>query len=165
MPAVLNAAAHKVNTDTAGVTGPPADPTQAPGAKLPASPAEVLSYIPTEFGDLTGLFGGNPGPSDQYVPVNASLTIPSGSRAGALGGLVPDFRNTLSSGEAAVAEAAPVAAPVRDALGRIFTPGPSLEQQVGDQPPPGAPSTPWSMPPISVVATNAVNRFRAWAKI
>lgn len=97
MSGVLHTAAERLNSSTGGVT-PPSQVTSnfslpQPPVDAPASPAEVLLNVPTEFGDLTGLFGGvSPAEgAGQYAPVNTALDSASGVLRGALGGLKPDF--------------------------------------------------------------------------
>lgn len=113
MSGVLHTAAQRLNTSVAGLTGQPSDPSQEPGARAPASAVEVANLLPTEFGGLSHLFGGEAQPSQQYAPVNPGLEIPAGSVRGHLGGLAPDVRNTATHAtEAAKAQAAKVLPPV-----------------------------------------------------
>jgi hypothetical protein len=95
----LHMAARRLNASVAGATGMQSDPSQAPGARVPTTPTELTYVIPSEFGDLTSMFGGG-SPVEavtQYAPVNTSFTVPAGSVPGRLGGRVPDFRNTTNS--------------------------------------------------------------------
>jgi hypothetical protein len=96
MASILNAAAQRINASTAGLTGVKANPSLEPGAAHPASATEVADLIPTEFGGLTHLFGGQAAPSTQFQPVTTAKTIPTGSLPGKLGGLVPDARNAVT---------------------------------------------------------------------
>ena len=87
-----------------------------------ASATELADLIPTEFGGLSHLFGGEASPT-QYEPVNPSLEIPGGSVRGRLGGLVPDFVNTSthavqSAEKPAATTLAPVSATARDYVTR-----------------------------------------------
>lgn len=135
MPAIVSAASHRLGTITNSATGA-AEPATAPHS--PATALEtVQQHLPTEFGELTHLFGGEPAPSAQYEPMNPALQIPGGSRPGALGGLAPDFRSVA---------ARPVAA-VKDF-------GESARK-----------AAPLDVPAISAAARNYVSRARAFLKI
>lgn len=96
MSSILNAAALRVNTATAGLTGQASIPSQEPGAPRATTPTELIELAPTEFGGLTHIFSGSSETISALEPVNTAKTIPSGSVPGKLGGLVPDFRNTLT---------------------------------------------------------------------
>jgi hypothetical protein len=104
--AITQLAAKRINTNVAGVTGPPALPENEPGAALVKSATEYTEDLPTEFGGLTHLFGGQAAPSAQYEPVQTAKTIPAGSVRGPLGGLKPDFTNAAQKIQQAVKPAA-----------------------------------------------------------
>lgn len=117
MAGVLQLAAQRINAATAGVTGSPtATETgvaraggKGSGAVPQASPQEVTQLLPTEFGDLTSLFGGEAAPSQQYEPMQTALAVPGGSVRGVLGGLKPDFSKVVGKATGATAEVVPVA--------------------------------------------------------
>ncbi len=96
MAGPLHIAAQRINTSVAGLTGPASDPAQEPGAPQSVGLTEALDLVPSEFGGLTHLFGGEAAPSTQHAPVNPALEIPAGSVQGRLGGLIPDARNTAA---------------------------------------------------------------------
>ena len=102
MAGPLHIAAQRINTSVAGLTGQVSDPAQEPGAPAAATTTELADLIPTEFGGLTHLFGGEAAPSTQHAPVNPGLEIPAGSVRGHLGGLAPDVRNTVTNAQAAI---------------------------------------------------------------
>lgn len=108
MAGVIHTAAQRLNSSVAGLTGAVALPQHEPGAQHPTSPTELLDQLPTEFGGLTHLFGGGglvESPT-QHAPVNVGRVIPAGSVKGALGGLVPDVRNTTNNAVASGRRAA-----------------------------------------------------------
>jgi hypothetical protein len=123
MAGVLNLAAQRINASTAGLTGRASIPSQEPGAPQSATATELADLIPSEFGGLTHLFGGEAPPSTQHEPINPSVTIPAGSMRGRLGGLVPDFTNTathaVQTGRADASKAVtPLSAATRNYVGR-----------------------------------------------
>jgi hypothetical protein len=122
MSTAAQIAAARINSARAGLTGPTALPENEPGAPQGVSPVEVASLIPTEFGGLTHLFGGNAEPSTQYEPVNPSLTA-SGGVAGKLGGLKPDVRTATQavtrSTEQARTAVVPISTAARNTVTRI----------------------------------------------
>lgn len=147
MPSILGVAAQRINTATAGITGSPTapDPNVNAGGKgspeVPqASPAEITNLIPTEFGDLTNLFGGEAQPSQQYEPMQTALTIPGGSVRGVLGGLKPDLSRISAKPTAAVTD---------------------LETKGSEAPAQAA----TVIPPITTVLKNNVTKVRTFLKI
>jgi hypothetical protein len=156
MAGALSLAAQRLNAATAGVTGSPtATETgvaraggKGSGAVPLASPQEVTELLPTEFGDLTSLFGGEAAPSQQYEPMQTAVTIPGGSVRGALGGLKPDFSRIVSKATGSV----PVTSTAATDVGG---PGEVLQ----------APTAKVQTTPISVVVKNNVTKVRTFLKI
>jgi hypothetical protein len=119
MSGIINAAAQRVNTSVAGLTGQVSDPRQEPGAPQSASAVEVADLIPSEFGGLTHLFGGS-GEAQQFAPVQVARDVPTGSLPGKLGGLVPDARSAVVHGVATAKANAPTVAPALSATARNY---------------------------------------------
>lgn len=122
MSGILSAAAQRVNTSVAGLTGQVSDPRQEPGAPQSASATEVADLIPTEFGGLTHIFGGGGGENtpSQFAPVTTARDVPTGSVPGRLGGLVPDVKNTVVHQVATAKAKAPAAAPALSAVAKQY---------------------------------------------
>jgi hypothetical protein len=147
----IQIAAQRINSATAGLTGSPTATPVGPERAVPraggkgsgavptASPVEALDALPTEFGGLTHLFGGEAAPSQQYEPMTTAVTIPGGSVRGPLGGLKPDFQGAVQKA--------------------IATVSPPTQGNTG---PAAAPSVP---PAISAAAKNGVARIRSFLKI
>ena len=162
MAGILAAASQRLNAATAGLTGSPtATEVGVPraggkgsGAVPEASPAEVLYTVPTEFGDLTGLFGGEAAPSQQYEPMQTALTIPGGSVRGVLGGLKPDFTNVRLKATETLSNINPGGVE-KPAGAATINPG-GLE---------AAAPQPAQVPAISVIVKNNVAKARAFLKI
>lgn len=93
MPAIMSTAAQRINASVAGMTHNPLTPANPGAQQHGASVAEVVDLIPTEFGGLTHLFGGEAVPVEQFRPVQTALTDTT-AIAGRLGGLVPDRLRT-----------------------------------------------------------------------
>lgn len=119
MPGILSAAAQRVNTSVAGLTGQVSDPRQEPGAPQSASATEAADVIPSEFGGLTHLFGGE-NTAAQFAPVNTAREIPTGSVPGRLGGLVPDVKNTVVHQVSTAKAKAPAVAPAFSAVAKPY---------------------------------------------
>lgn len=105
MPAIVNAAAHRLEKSTGGTATNAGNLSlPQPPVALPTSPTELVDEVPTEFGGLTHLFGGGSvGEAlSQYVPINTALEKPGGSIRGALGGLKPDFRSAAQKVQEAI---------------------------------------------------------------
>lgn len=118
MSAIINAGAQKINADTAGLTS--SEP-EAPTAQGPQF-SEIMTGIGSEYGGLSHLFGdGMPKGSGT---TDTSVTIPSDSVRGRLGGLVPALGSILQSGPAGTAQA------VHDGDNDAGTPDNTLPGQV-----------------------------------
>jgi hypothetical protein len=125
MSTAIQLAAQRINTARAGLTGQTSLPSQEPGAPQSASPTEVAAHVlPTEFGELTHLFGGGSfaeTPTAQ-APVNVSRVIPAGSVKGVLGGLAPDVRNTTNNAVATARKTTePLAVSARNTIAKART--------------------------------------------
>lgn len=102
MGAIGIPAAQRLNASVAGFTGHEVSPLVTDATSTGASATEALASLPTEFGELTHLFGGSePVGSTQYAPVQTPLQAPGGI-AGAYGGVKQDVRAAVSAATEAV---------------------------------------------------------------
>jgi len=160
MSTAAQIAAARINSARAGLTGPTALPENEPGAQVAKTPTEYIADLPTEFGGLTHLFGGNEIPNSTLEPVNVSLTAPGGV-AGKLGGLVPDVRTGIQSGLRSVGLGGPPPGGVNP--GGVEQPFP---QPVGiSGPVPGGLNPGGLEQPVSVFLKNWTTRIRQALKV
>ena len=110
MASIIHTAAQRINADTAGLTYLPEAPGFTPGTQAGAVPSEVghLASAGTLDGNLGWLSGGLHPESivKALLPQNNAEVVPTDSKPGRQGGLIPRGTGTLAPGPAgAVAQA------------------------------------------------------------
>ena len=121
MASVINLASQRINTDVAGHTYIPERAGDTPGSPVGLVPSEVASAAHSgAFDGSLGFLSGGIHPEallDKLLPVNNSEVVPTDSKPGRTGGLVPRGTGTLAPGPAgAVAAARSTLAKVRARL-------------------------------------------------
>jgi len=101
MASIIHTAAQRINADTAGVTYLP---QQAPG--MPAAPTitevtgALLHGTSEGLGFLTGGIHPENLPLQSFHPLQTAEVVPTDSRPGLLGGLIPRPQGTVAPGPA-----------------------------------------------------------------
>jgi hypothetical protein len=121
MASIINTAAQRINADTAGLTYLPEAPGTTPGSPAGLVPSELASAVRTGVADgsLGWLSGGLHPESlvNDLLPQNSAEVVPTDSKPGRTGGLVPRGTGTLAPGPAgAVAAARSTLAKIRASL-------------------------------------------------
>ena len=120
MASIIHTAAARINADTAGLTYLPEAPGQTPGSPVGIVPAEVAQKVATGTSEGLGFVAGGIHPETLLaglLPANNAAVVPSDSKPGRTGGLIPRGTGTLAPGPAgAVAQARSTLAKIRTRL-------------------------------------------------
>ena len=120
MASTVHLAAQRINTDTAGHTYIPEPPGATPGSPAGLVPSEVASVVSRGTSEGLGFLAGGVHPEailESLVPSSTAEVLPTDSKPGRQGGLIPRGTGTLAPGPAgAAAMARSTLAKIRSAL-------------------------------------------------
>jgi hypothetical protein len=106
MASIINLASQRINSDTAGLTYLPEAPGQTPGSPVGLVPSEVAQKVTTGTSEGLGFITGGLHPEailEAAVPGSHAEVVPTDSKPGRTGGLVPRANGTLGPGPAGAA--------------------------------------------------------------
>jgi hypothetical protein len=120
MASVINLASQRINTDVAGHTYIPEPEGHTPGSPVGVVPSEVAAEVSTGTAEGLSFLSGGLHPEsiiEKLTPKSNAEVVPTDSKPGRTGGLVPRGTGTLAPGPAgAVAQARSTLAKIRTRL-------------------------------------------------